>query len=66
MLWGLAAMEWMVRLAGAALLQQSLELWLLRRRLGARGIWRWSILRDEVAGAPALLRRRVSRSPACR
>lgn len=54
---GLPPMAWMARLVGAAVAQQSLELLLLRQRMGPRGIWRWGIIRDEVAEpAPAPVR----------
>ena len=50
------ALRWTERLTALAVALQSLELLRLRRSLADDGVWRWSILRDEHARLPLLLR----------
>jgi Vitamin K-dependent gamma-carboxylase len=50
------ALLWTERLVALSLLVQSLELWSLRRLAADDGVWRWAILRDEVAVFPRPIR----------
>ena len=48
---------WCERLLGLAVFLQSIELLQLRGAMSARGVWQWALIRSELRGVPAILRR---------
>jgi hypothetical protein len=50
------ALLWLRRIISVAVILQTSELFQVREAFGPRGIWRWTIVRDELIGFPRTLR----------